>query len=110
MASATRAERLGARRIFIRRIAGLLSTSIHSTIFPLLKSNDRWNWLSLYFSCASASRELLFAARFRTKIMVVVVARLYPHRVRQPPNAAPGGDGGLVIAFRLGKKLGDRDP
>ena len=29
-----------------------------------LKSNDRWNWLSLYFSCASVSRELLFAARF----------------------------------------------
>jgi hypothetical protein len=54
-----------ARRIFVRRIAQLPSTSIHSTIVPrLLKSNDRWNWLSLYFSCASASRELLFAARF----------------------------------------------
>ena len=29
-----------------------------------LKSNDRWNWLSLYFGCASASRVFLFAARF----------------------------------------------
>ena len=29
--------------------------------------------------------------------------------IGQAANAAPGGDGELVIAFRLGKKLGDRD-
>ena len=55
------------------------------------------------------NRNHAFSAQFRTEIMVVVIARLYPHRIREASNAAPGGDGRLAFAFGFSKKLGDRD-
>src|SRR5437868_4791723 len=52
-------------------------------------------------------RDHTFPAQFRAKIMVVVIARLDPHRIIETSDAAPGGHGGLAIAFRFGKKLRD---
>src|SRR5438045_6425211 len=66
-------------------------------------------FLNSFDSQPRQHRNHAFSAQFRTEIMVIVIARLYPHRIREASNAAPGGDGRLAFALGFGKKLGDWD-